>query len=360
MVINGLQAQVTSLESEINNLSASIDVLSASPPGAQTSTEVADLVEQRSEDTSQVAQVESQIQQEQLNEQAVTQASHVLDPAAAITVSAKKVTVVDALSGLVAGLGLAVIALVIGVLLSDRLRTRAEVAAALGAPVELSVSRWGPRGRIPKRRRQQFLVRPTQPLTMIGRRLRAHLESAGGPGLVVAEVEASEACALAVAILAFALSSEGRRVAIVDMAHGRPVAALLDVKGRDKRVHNVTLEGQSVALIVAPEDPAEMNSEWVPKGVDAVLTLASVDPALGAEHLAPWARKAVVVVDAGKASAARISATGALLRQAKMTVRSAILVGLDPEDDDSLGLPGADGHGDTRERANGVLQAARR
>jgi len=360
VVVRGLQAQVNSLDHEITNLSSSIDVLSATPAGSQSGNELADLVEQRSEDTSQVAQVESQIQQEQLNASSVTQASQVLDPAAAVKVSAKKVTIMDALSGLIGGLGLAIVALVVGVLLSDRLRSREEVAAALGAPVELSLFHWASRREMRTRHRRELVMHPTPALAMIERRLRAHLESAGGSALAVVEVESSEPCALAVAALAFSLTSEGRRVVIADMADERPVASLFGVTSDEKKVHTVTLEDHSVVLLVAPDDMIEMGPGWTPKGTDVLLVLASADAAFGSQHLAAWVTKAVVVVNMRRATTTAVSATGEMLRQARIVIRSAILVGADPEDDGTVGAAPSNDLADTEQSANGVLQASRR
>jgi hypothetical protein len=195
---------------------------------------------------------------------------------------------------------------------------------------------------------------------MIERRLRAHLEATGGSALAVVEVEASDSCALAVAGLAYSLASEGRRVVIADMANGRPVAALLGVTRDEKKLHAVTLEDQSVVLMVAPDDPIEMGPGWTPKGADVLLVVASADVAFGSEHLAAWVTKAVVVVNMKRATAAGISATGELLRQARIMIRSAILIGVDPKDDASAGGTDSAPLRDHEQHANGVLQAARR
>ena len=138
---------------------------------------------------------------------------------------------------------------------------------------------------------------------MIERRLRAHLEAAGGATLAVVEVEASESCALAVSVLANSLAREGRRVVVADMANGRPVASLLDVTRDDKKLHAVTLEEHSFVVMVAPDDPVEMGPEWTPKGADVLLVVTSADVAFGSEHLAAWAGKAVVMVNMKRATA---------------------------------------------------------
>ena len=69
---------------------------------------------------------------------------------------------------------------------------------------------------------------------------------------------------------------------------------------------------------------------------DLLLTLATVDPSLGAEHLATWAGRAVVLVTAGRSSWTRIHAVGEMIRLAGISLVSAVLVGAD-KTDESLG-----------------------
>lgn len=173
--------------------------------------------------------------------------------------------------------------------------------------------------------------------------------------MVVVEVESAQPCALAVAILASSLASEGMQVVMVDMAKGRPLASLLALKSRETKLHTVTVGDQSAFLIVGPDDPAEMGRDWIPNGADALVILASVDPAFGAQHLAAWAAKGVAVVDPSRASARRITATGELLRRAKIAIRSAILIGVDPEDDESHGGLDSDWLSESELRADGVF-----
>ena len=159
---------------------------------------------------------------------------------------------------------------------------------------------------------------------MIQRRLLAHLAESPGAGLATVEVEASEVAALGVGLLAFTLASEGKQVLVIDLATSRPMDALLGGKrGRDR---NVSVGAGCLTLVVGPADPAQLDQLEVREGMDAVLVLASADPAFGAEHIAPWADQAVVVVTAGKASATRITSTGQMLRHAGIATRSAILV----------------------------------
>jgi hypothetical protein len=94
------------------------------------------------------------------------------------------------------------------------------------------------------------------------------------------------------------------------------------------------LGGASVTMVAAPDDVglAVTNSDVV-TGADAILVLATVTPSLGADHLVPWAASAVVMLTAGKVSATRIASCGQVLRQARVPVRSAILVGASPYDE---------------------------
>jgi hypothetical protein len=66
---------------------------------------------------------------------------------------------------------------------------------------------------------------------------------------------------------------------------------------------------------------------------DLLLTLITLDPALGADHLATWASSAVVVVTAGRSSATRIQAVGEMVRLAGASPISAVLMDADKTDE---------------------------
>jgi len=69
---------------------------------------------------------------------------------------------------------------------------------------------------------------------------------------------------------------------------------------------------------------------------DAIIVLATLDPAFGAEHLATWATAAVPVVTCGKSDAATIRSAGEMVRIAGITLDSSVLIGAD-QGDESLG-----------------------
>ena len=92
-------------------------------------------------DETQINTLNHQIYQAQGTLSSVTNNSLVLDSAYVPHKSLKKVAIKDGLTGLVAGLALGISIVILGELSSDRVRTRADVASALGAPVDLSVGR---------------------------------------------------------------------------------------------------------------------------------------------------------------------------------------------------------------------------
>ena len=92
-------------------------------------------------DESQIINLKHQIYQAQGSQSSITKNSLVLDSAYVSPKSLKKAAIKDGLTGLVVGLALGISIVILGELSSDRVRTRADVASALGAPVDLSVGR---------------------------------------------------------------------------------------------------------------------------------------------------------------------------------------------------------------------------
>ena len=257
------------------------------------------MVNQRSGEESQVSQLQAQVDQALLNEQFTDKTSNVLDPAAVVPVSAEKVVLIDALSGLVAGLAIGLAAVIFGALLSERPPDRSTVAATLGAPVELSLERYRSPRLLRRSRVARRLREPSPTMRMIERRLRGHLESAPGSALAVVAVGTTEPSALAVGALALALSSEGHRVVVVDAADNRPLASILGLTSKPEDDGDVPASragGPPVRVLVAPEDPLQMAQKPPPDDADALLILASLDAAFGAEHLAPWVTDAVMIL----------------------------------------------------------------
>lgn len=338
VLVRGLRSQITSANAAIADLNTKISNLSAAAPSEQTANQLTALVNQRGSDATQVTQLQGQVQQALQNEQSANSVSHVLDPAALVPASTKKVILVDALSGLVVGLAVGLAAVIFSSLLSERAPGRSTVVATLGAPVEMSLGPYRAPHVMRRRRLSRQLADPSPPLRMIERRLRGQLESAPGSAMAVVTVGTPEPAALAIGALALALSSEGHRVVVVDAADNRPLASILGLKANPQTMETFELagaEGPPVRVLVAPEDPAQMAQKPPPDDADALLVLASLDAAFGAEHLAPWVTDAVMILSPRGVSLARMGVSREMLHEAGISLRSVILLGSDPDDDSS-------------------------
>jgi capsular polysaccharide biosynthesis protein len=280
--------------------------------------------------------------------------SYVLNPAALVSGSKVKGAALYIAGGIFGGLVVGMAIVIIAALLSDRLRRRDDVAAALGAPVRLSVGNLGVprRGLLPRPGRKARWDRDMK-------RVTAYLQGAvsgshhGPASLAVVAVDDPEAVAPAVAALARSRAKEGKQVVVADLSAGRPLARLLGVKGPG--VHPVTLDGVPLQVAVpngddvAPVGPLRGDDvsavltqpdEAVVaacSSADLLLTLVTLDPAIGGEHLATWASEAIAVVTAGRSTAEKVHSAGELIRLAGTRFNSAILLGAD-RTDASLGL----------------------
>lgn len=340
VLVRGIQAQISTFNNKIQSLDAQINGLSGTAPAAQSSNQLTNLVNQRSADESQVSQLQSQVDQALVNTQFTSSTSRVLDPAAVVPTSTKKVVLKDGLSGLVAGLAIGIVAVIFGALYSERGPDRSTVAATLKAPVELSLERYRSPRVMRRRRLSRRLRAPSPTLRMIERRLRVHLESAPGSALAVVAVGTPEPTALAVGALALALSSEGHRVVVVDVADSRPLASILGLATKPEAMETCLVpatdaSGPPVRVLVAPEDPLQMGEKPPPDDTDALLVLASLDAAFGAEHLAPWVRDAVMVLSSRRTTLTRMEVSREMVREAGISLRSVILLDSDPQDDTS-------------------------
>lgn len=341
IVVSSLDKTATGLKSAVNSLTSQINSLSTASAGAQSASQVAALVNKRSADESQLSQVQSQVQQDRLATSLVVNGSKVLDPATVVPASSKKVIATDGLSGLVGGLGVGLGVVIVGVVLSDRPRSRADIAAALGAPVELSLGlfrepRWLRRSRL-----RRLLKRPCPELLVIERRLRARVEDRGNPALALVTVNATQPAALGISLLAHSLALEGKQVVLVDLAENRPLAHLLRAERNRGCPVTVPFSGGALTLVVAADDLRMTADECMVEEADVVLVLATLSPAVGAEHLATWADKAVVMTTAGRATSTLLSSTRRMLRHAGLSLKSVFVIGAGKEDE-SIGLVAAE------------------
>jgi hypothetical protein len=337
VVVSSLDSQVNQLQAVVLRLKNVITTLSGST-GSTAANEVTEMLSEQGTDEGQLTTLQNEVQQDLLEEKAVNSGSYVLDPAQTPVVHTTRIFAEDGLSGLIAGLAIGVGVLAVGALISDRPRRRAEVAAVLGAPVELSL-RGTPAepGLLRRTPRRRYIKRPGAQLKLAQRRLRERLAQTRRPALALVSVGKGSigTAAVMLAGMALSLAAEGKSVVLVDMAEGRPLAKVLGSRSKGSAVRTISSGGKQLRLAVAPEDVTTLDREAVTKDTDIVLLLATADPALGAEHLRPWAEDAVVILRAGKVSNVLIEAVGQILRDAGVHPVSAILTGADAEDETS-------------------------
>jgi capsular polysaccharide biosynthesis protein len=283
----------------------------------------------------------------------MVQGSVVLNAATALPRSHIKGAALYVVGGLFCGIALGMGGIVVAALLSTRLRRRDDVAAAMGAPVRLSVGplrarRW--RLTLPRRaaKRQLDMRR------VVGYLRRAVPGSSRGPAsFAVVPVDDAQVAAQAVALLGVSYASENKQVVLADLSSHADLARLLGV--RDHGIHPVSQNGANLLVVlpergeVAPAGPALFGASPAVPGpadealvtacssADLLLTLATLDPAFGGDYLGTWATNAVAMVTAGQSSAEKVHGVGEMIRLAGTRLDSVVLIGAD-KSDESLGV----------------------
>jgi capsular polysaccharide biosynthesis protein len=356
LVLESLDQQINQAKQRVNSIGAQISQLPTQPASPTQQSQLGRL---RAEQTSATATLSS-LQQAVVGNQSTTQPAMTaaLDRSQVLSVtpvpySKKKKLITYGALGLLGGLAVGLTIVIVRALVSDRLRRRDDVAYALDAPVRLSVSTLGARRTLTPRPGRAAM----RDLDM--KRVIAYLHSAvprstqGPAGLAIVAVDNARVVARAVAALATSYASQGKQVVTADLSSGAHLAHLLGVQGPGTRA--VSADGVNFLLAVpdrddpAPVGPllpvtssagsAQAGDALVASDVsaDLLLTLVTLDPALGGDNLATWAVNAVVVVSAGQSSAERIHGVGEMIRLAGMRLDSVVLIGAD-KSDASLGL----------------------
>ncbi len=279
--------------------------------------------------------------------------SKVLDAATLVPAPSRvKTKLLYAVGGLLAGLVVGLSIVIIHALVSDCLRTRDDIAIALGAPVGLSVTTKPVRIRRPGRRGLAGAKRrDIQRIVAFLNKTLHGLPS--NRGLAVVPVDDSAAAALCVVSLALTWARWQKSVVVADLCEGRPGARLLGIG--QAGIHAVTVDGTDLTVVVPSADEVAPVGPLAPvsgsdqpvaatevtdacASADLMVVLVSLDPSTGSDHLATWATDAVITVTAGRASWTRIHAVGEMVRLAGTRLVSAVLLGADPSDE-SLGRP---------------------
>jgi len=283
--------------------------------------------------------------------------SYVLDPATALKRSRIKGPALYFVGGPFAGMVIGMGCLLIAALLSRRLRSRDDVAVALGAPVRLSVGRLR-RGRWPLTLPRRAAKRRHDMRRVVSYLRRAVPGSSRGPAsLAVVAADDAKVVARTFMSLAASCAAEGKQVVVADLSGGAYLARLLKV--RDPGIHQVSQNGANLVLVLPPPEdvapigpapggaspavPAQADPALVTacSSADLLLTFATLDPAFGGDYLGTWTTNVVVVVTAGESSVEKVHSLGEMIRLAGTRLDSVVLIGAD-KGDESLGVPDAD------------------
>ena len=275
--------------------------------------------------------------------------SYVLNPATALPYSRIKGPGLYFAGGLFGGLAIGMGGVILTALLSRRLRRRDDVAAVLGAPVKLSV------GPLRAPRRRPSLPRRSAKRKLDMRRVVAYLRGAvpgssrGPASLAIVAVDDAQVVAQVVSSLAFSCAAEGKQVVVADLSSDAHLARLLRVSSPG--IHDVSQNGANLVVIVpeaedvapagpvpsgaSPAVPTQANAALVAacSAADVLITLATLDPAFGGDHLGTWTTNAVAVVTSGESSVEKVYSVREMLRLAGTRLDSVVLIGADKSDE---------------------------
>ena len=351
-----LTQQVTQAQQDVDSISRQISQVSAEPSSPAGQAKLNSLEAQRADANNTLGQVEQYaigtLASGQTSTNTIVKGSEVVGTASVVPHSRLKGAALYVAGGLVAGLAIGMGIVVIMALVSTRLRRRNDVADALGAPVRLSV------GTLRKRRWLPWLPGRASKSNLDMRRIVAYLtttvpgRSRDPAGLAVVAIDNENAVAQSVVSLAVSYASQGKQVVMADLSEGANAARLLGVK--TSGICAVSQNGANLKVVVpdrheiAPVGPlrgrlaaveprlADGSLADACASADLLLTLATLDPASGGDHLGTWATDVVVMVTAGRSSAVRINAVGEMIRLSGTRLVSAVLIEAD-RSDESLG-----------------------
>ena len=355
-----LNQQVAQAQQSLNSVNAQLKQVQVEPASAARTSKLHSLEAQQTAAAGALTTVQNYAATTQAAGQTLSQSmvsgSRVLNDAVPVERSVLKSAVLYGIGGLIAGLVLGMAIAVIGAITSDRLRRRDDIAVAFGAPVRLSVG--------PLRERPGASLLPGQAairqrdagrvLDLLGNAIPG--SSKGPASLAVVAVDDPSSVARLMVELAAAKAGAGSKVVLADLSDGAQAARLLQFRGpgigeagaEDARIAVVVPGADEIAPVgplqspATPEGYAEADEALASACADAdlVLSLVTLDPAFGAEHLATWATDAVAVVTAGRSSSVRIGAVGEMIRLAGTRLGSVVVIGADPADE-SLGSAAA-------------------
>ena len=356
-VLASLNQQLSQARQRLSSIRAQISQVSAQPFSSVRQSRLNGLQGQLTSATSTLTSLQQAVNANEATNQPATTAaikgSQVLEAAALLPRSHLKHLLLYPAAGLIGGFAVGMAVVLIRAMASDRLRRRDDVADALGAPVKLSTG--------PLRSDGWRLVRRGRSAGRRAdiRRIAAQLGYAvpekvfGTAALAVVAVDDPKAAALPLVSLATSCAQQGQWIVLADLTSGAPAARLLGV---GKPGVGVVNEQDAPLIVAVPErddvaptgplarapalDQRSRFADAVAAAcaeADMLLTLVTLDPSFGGEHLPTWATDAVAFVTAGRSSWTKINAVGEMIRLSGTRLVSAVLIGAD-KSDESLGV----------------------
>jgi capsular polysaccharide biosynthesis protein len=333
MLIKGYEKQINDLQSQAEALRKQIERFSSSK---QTPDQLTEAVTELSQISNKIGALQGTVDDQTLQQRATVLASSVIDPAAVTSPGRMKRLVMVLLSGLIGGLAVSWAVIVLRAIVSDRLWLRTEVAAALNAPVLLSVRRITPLPR-PLRALQSLpwlraarLRRDMEKQRVSGILGRTLLHPGRGSSLAVLCLDNSDEMRFGLAAAAVDLQSEGFATTLVDLTDQGTAESALAHTGRAPDARPTVFRPSVVPSRAEPptrmnmtarDDVALANGQG-----GATLILADFDPAIGVDHLAAWSQSVVLAVTAGNSSVELIRTAGDLVRAAGLRLEGAIVL----------------------------------
>ena len=144
LVVRTLQDQINQAQQQVNSIEAKISQVQGEPTSPAQQAELRSLRIQADQATGALTTIQQANTQNQVSSQitnyGVVNDSKVLDPGGALPPHSRLKRLIEyTLFGLLGGLAVGMGIVIVGALVSDKLRQRDDVARALGAPVRLSV-----------------------------------------------------------------------------------------------------------------------------------------------------------------------------------------------------------------------------
>lgn len=351
-----LGQEVTTAQQQVNSLNAQISQLtstaSVAGPSATNQAKLTALRKQLVSAQTNLTNVQTTVQGSDADATVTTTSmvngTQILDAATAAPHSKGKYLAFYLAIGLFGGLAVGMGFVIVRALVSDKLRRRGDIASALGIPVKLSTGPIHGRGTAGSVRRAVGYLQAAVPA------------DGTTASLAIVAVDNTREVAGLVTELARACASKGTRVAIADLTAGAPAARQLGMRGTGVHQISVSSPGAPISplVVIVPDKDEDLldgplghDSDAEPfhpdltaavEAADVLITVLTLDPASGVEHLTSWATDVVVAVTARRSSAPRLYAVGELVRLAQPRAVSAIVLGGDPTDQ-SLGVPATPG-----------------